>query len=83
MLSSQYLRVTLKSFLPLNKFIIKAVSDDGDGDLIGNFMVIYSCQNLIQGVPKKTGICGKLSLRAIGLSKSNKLAHFWKIQEIL
>ena len=47
MLSSQYLRVTLKSFLPLNKFIIKAVSDDGDGDLTGNFMVIYFCQNLI------------------------------------
>ena len=23
---------------------------------------------IIQGVPKKTGICGKLSLRAIGLN---------------
>ena len=38
---------------------------------------------LIQVVPKKTGICGKLSLSAIELSKSKKLAHFWKIQEIL
>ena len=37
----------------------------------------------LQGVPKKTGICGKLSLRAIGLSLSKKLAHFWRIHEIL
>ena len=34
MLSSQYLRVTLKSFLPISKFIIKAVRG-GDGDLKG------------------------------------------------
>lgn len=30
MISSQYLRVTLKSFLPISKFIIKAVSADDD-----------------------------------------------------
>ena len=34
MLSSQYLRVTLKSFLPISKFIIKAVKGS-DGDLKG------------------------------------------------
>ena len=42
MISSQYLRVTLKSFLPISKFIIKAVSADDD-DLKGvNIILVGS-----------------------------------------
>ena len=39
MISSQYLRVTLKSFLPISKFIIKAVSFRDD-DLKGIYIYI-------------------------------------------
>ena len=43
----------------------------------------YHMNSLYRVSQKKTGICGKLSLRAIGLSLSKKLAHFWRIHEIL
>ena len=45
MLSSQYLRVTLKSVLPINRFMLKAV-EESDRDMDGETLYIpHSCHS--------------------------------------